>query len=239
MTFIDNFSKLNMGNFMSGWNNWFSPTFSCDFMPSFFDLNIFSSGFNNWSFPSFGNFSMPSLFNFTPMNNFDFSFNNNIWDNSWNNSASIMPDYSRLNTGIGDNFSLSNKPKTSFSISDYNAQAGKRLANYALSHAKGSSGNCARYVKTAIAKTGLGAYQSGHGYQVASILRNNSNFKEISPNSVNVKDLPAGCVIVFNRNSQGYDKNYGHVEITTGDGRGVSDGITTKLKKPDAIFVPV
>lgn len=241
MTFIDNFSNLNMGNFMSGWNNWFSPTFSCSFMPSFFDLNsFFTPMFNNWSFPSFGKFNMPSLFNFTPMNNFDIPLNNNIWDNSsWNNSAFTMPAYSSWNSSIGDNFTLSNKTNAKFSISDYNAQAGKRLASYALSHAKGYSGNCARYVKTAIANTGLGAYRSGHGYQMASILRNNSNFKEISPNSVNVKDLPAGCVIVFNRNSQGYDKNYGHVEITTGDGRGVSDGITTKLKKPDAIFVPV
>ena len=64
-------------------------------------------------------------------------------------------------------------------------------------------------------------------------------FKEISPNSVNVKDLPAGCVIVFDRGMYKYSDDYGHVEITTGDGRGVSDGVTTDLRKPSAIFMPV
>ena len=68
----------------------------------------------------------------------------------------------------------------------------------------------------------------------------NKNFKEISTSKIDVKDLPAGCVLVYNRGSQGYSSEYGHTEITTGDGRAVSDGITKHLfKKPDAIFVPV
>ena len=71
------------------------------------------------------------------------------------------------------------------------------------------------------------------------MLRGNSNFKEISVNGVNVKELPAGCVLVFEKGAQGYSKEYGHVEITIGDGRGVSDGITQNLKTPSAIFIPV
>ena len=70
-------------------------------------------------------------------------------------------------------------------------------------------------------------------------LKDINHFKEISPNSVNVKDLPAGCVIVFDRGMHEYSDKYGHVEITTGDGRGVSDGVTTNLQKPSAIFMPV
>lgn len=240
MTFINNFSNLNMGNFMSGWNNWFSPTFSCSFMPSFFDLSGLTAMFNDWSFPSFNNFSMPSLFSFTSMNTFDMTFNNNnIWDNvSWNNAA---PTYNAgWNSGIGDSFTFTNKNKANFSVKDYNANAGERLARYALSHkARSFTGNCAKYVKNAIQACGLGAYKSGHAYQMTGILRKNSHFKEISPNSVNVKDLPAGCVIVFDRGMYKYSDDYGHVEITTGDGRGVSDGVTTDLRKPSAIFVPV
>ena len=73
-----------------------------------------------------------------------------------------------------------------------------------------------------------------------SILRNNKNFKEIPVDTVNVKDLPAGCVLVYDKGSQGYSRKYGHTEITTGDGRAVSDGITKNLyKKPSAIFMPV
>ena len=75
---------------------------------------------------------------------------------------------------------------------------------------------------------------------MSNILRKNKNFKEISPSKVNVEDLPAGCVIVYNKGVQGYSPEYGHTEITTGDGRAVSDGITQNLHKtPSAIFVPV
>lgn len=240
MTFIDNFSNLNMGNLMSGWNNWFTPTFSCDFMPSFFDLNIFSSGFNNWSFPSFNSFSMPSLFDFGQTFDFNNTFSNNIWDNTnWNNTIFSAPTFGSKNSNIGDSFSFTNKNKAKFSMKEYNAQAGERLTKIALKRAIGWNKQCARYVKTAIQQAGLGSYKPGHGYQMIDVMRQNSNFKEIATNSVDVHDLPAGCVIVFKRGSQGYNPKYGHVEITTGDGRGVSDGITKKLQQPDAIFVPV
>lgn len=238
MTLINYFSNLNMGNFMSGWNSWSLPTFSCSFMPSFFDFNSFMPMFNDLSFPSFNNWSMPSLFNFTPTNNFSMNFNNN---NIWDNSNFTMPTFSsQWNSTIGDSFKLTNKNKTKFSLSNYNANAGERLARYALQHAKSKpTHNCATYVKTAIEKVGLGAYETGDAYKTTSILRKNSNFKEISPSSVDVKDLPAGCVIVFNRGTYTYSKKCGHVEITTGDGRAVSDFVNRDLKKPSAIFVPV
>ena len=71
-------------------------------------------------------------------------------------------------------------------------------------------------------------------------MENNKNFEEISPTDVNVKDLPAGCVLVYDKGARGYSKKYGHTEITTGDGRAVSDGITRNLhRKPSAIFVPI
>lgn len=238
MTFINYFSNLNMGNFMSGWNNWSLPTFSCGFMLSFFNFNCFMPMFNDLSFPSFNNWNMPSLFNFTPTNNFSMNFNNNnIWDNS---NFTMQTSSSPWNSTISDSFTLTNKNKTKFSLSNYNANAGERLARYALQHAKKSStSHCATFVKKAIEKVGLGEYQQGDAYKMTSILRNNSNFKEISPSSVDVKDLPAGCVIVFNRGTYNYSDKYGHVEITTGDGRAVSDFVNKNLKKPSAIFVPV
>lgn len=122
----------------------------------------------------------------------------------------------------------------------YNAAAGSRLANYAMNHRAGFTGYCAKYVKNAIAATGLGRYERGHAYQMASILRRNKNFREISPNSVNVNNLPAGCILVYGRGVSGYSSQYGHVEITTGDGRAVSDGVTDSLRsRPTAIFMPV
>lgn len=227
MTFFDNFSNLNMGNFMSGWNNWFTPTFSCDFMPSFFDSNIFSSDFNN--------FNMPSLFSFTPMNTFDMAFNNNIWDNT----IFSAPTFNTFNFNIGDSFNFTNKNKAKFFMKEYNAQAGERLAKIALRRAPGWSAKCAKYVREAVERAGLNACRAESAYQLIDLYRKNKDFKEISAKSVDVNSLPAGCIIIFKRGSHGYNSKHGHVEITTGDGRGVSDGITKKLQQPDAIFVPV
>ena len=67
----------------------------------------------------------------------------------------------------------------------------------------------------------------------------NKNFKEINPNGVDLKKLPAGCVLVYGKGVAGYSKKYGHTEITTGNGKAVSDGVTQNLhRKPTAIFMP-
>ena len=178
MTFIDNFSNLNMVNFMSGWNNWFSPTFSCDFMPSFFDLNIFSSDFNNWSFPSFNSFSMPSLFDFGQTFNFNNTFSNNIWDNTnWNNTIFSAPTFGSKTSNIGDSFSFTNKNKAKFSMKEYNAQAGERLAKIALKRAPGWSSKCAKYVREAVERAGLNACRAESAYQLIDLYRKNKDFK--------------------------------------------------------------
>ncbi len=217
MTFYNNFTNFNMSYLFSGLNNWFTPTFSCFNMPFFSNINYSSNIFDNI---------------FKPI---DFTFNqtyspgNNIWN--WN--------FNNYNPPIGDTFSLSNKNKTNFSVKEYDSKAGEKLVKTALRDSIGFNGECARYVKRAIQKSGLGEYKMGHAYQMTGILRKNKNFKEISSNT-DVSKLPSGCIIVYNKGSQGYSSQYGHVEITTGDGRAVSDGITKKLyKKPDAIFVPI
>lgn len=122
----------------------------------------------------------------------------------------------------------------------YNSQKGLQLAQTAASNAVGFTGYCAKHVKKAIAKTGLGAYESGNACDMTNILRRNKNFKEISPNGVDLKKLPAGCVLVYGKGVAGYSSKYGHTEITTGSGKAISDGVTNNLyKKPTAIFMPV
>ena len=248
MTIYNQFTNLNMDYLSNGINtqtSWFSPTLPFAGWSGFNSFNSFN--FNTFTSLFFNALPMPSF-------SFDFSklFPTDIWDNvSWNNdsawsgwgNSSIWNNTSRFNSTNavwGDSFTLSNKNKKGFSVAEYNAESGEKLAKIALRNSKGFSGYCATYVKRAIEKAGLGAYQQGDAYQMTSILRGNENFKEISPSSVNVEDLPAGCVIVYNKGSQGYSAKYGHTEITTGDNRAVSDGITKNLnKQPDAIFVPV
>ena len=204
-------------DFGFGANNWFLPSFTFDTKSFFSNLNFFPS------------YQLPAL-NFTP--------------SLFGNSAAYTPETKSQTPVSITNYSetklLSLSQSTNSSLDGYNASAGQRLANIALNKATGWKKLCATYVKTAIRDANLGAYESGHAYQMSSILRHNKNFKEISTNIVDVKDLPAGCVLVYNKGAQGYNKDYGHTEITTGDGRAVSDGITKNLhKKPSAIFMPV
>ena len=122
----------------------------------------------------------------------------------------------------------------------YSAKKGWELAKKAVSGAVGFIGKCARYVKNAISKAGLGKYEYGNACDMVSIMRRNKNFKEINPNGVDLKKLPAGCVLVYGKGVAGYSKKYGHTEITTGNGKAVSDGVTQNLhRKPTAIFMPV
>jgi len=242
MTFINMFSNFNRDYFSGmSWN--FMPVFPCFNMPSFFNLNPFIPNFtfqnfySGWNMPYTWNFSSPAFNIFNTLFQLpEFKLNNtsNIWE-----TPSYAKNKSTSGTS-GDTFTLSNTYKKGFYIKNYDAKAGEKLAKTALKNQIGFDNKCATYVKNAIQECGLGTYENGHGYQMAGILRKNSNFKEISPSSINVKDLPAGCVLVYGKGVAGYSSEYGHTEITTGDGRAVSDGITKNLRKtPSAIFVPV
>lgn len=61
---------------------------------------------------------------------------------------------------------------------------------------------CARYVKNAIVKSGLGEYINGNGEQSKYMLRNNLNFKEVSINNKkDLQKLPNGAVVVYDSNT--------------------------------------
>ena len=73
-------------------------------------------------------------------------------------------------------------------------------------------------------------------------LENNPNFKEIKVSSVDeLKQLPAGCILVYERGAAGYSSKYGHIEVTLGDGTAGSDGQTRNLRYTQnmSVFVPV
>ena len=217
-------------------------------MTNFFNFNYtFPFGMNNWFMP---NWSFPAFYNPMQMPYFNiFSDYSNLFNfnNSYTYSAQYPVNYytsPKIEPMSNiDSFTRSsdiNYAKDNLKLDDYNAFKGERLAKTALNRAVGWKGYCAAYVKSSIQASNLGSYQYGHAYQMPEILRNNPNFKEISPEGVDVSKLPAGCILVYDKGAQGYNKKYGHTEITTGDGRAVSDGITKNLyKKPSNIFIPV
>ena len=72
-----------------------------------------------------------------------------------------------------------------------------------------------------------------------TVLGKNKNFKQISAEGIDLKKLPAGCVLVYERGVSGYSSEYGHVEITLGDGTAVSGGRTRNIRPGAKVFVPV
>ena len=210
-----------------------------------FDYSFLS---NDFYFPiiDFSAYSFPVI----QFPQIDFScFVQNIWNFNAYPVTTELPSTSiyepqqnqnKDNYKIGDNFTKTTSNLSSnTSLKGYSAKAGEKLANTALQQSVGFTGFCAKYVKNAVEQAGLGNYELGHAYQMPSILRHNKNFKELSTD-IDVNKLPAGCILVYDKGAEGYSKKYGHTEITTGDGRAVSDGITENLyKKPSAIFMPV
>ena len=127
-----------------------------------------------------------------------------------------------------------------YTIRDYNSAKGERLAKDIKKYAKGSKSQCARYVSNALERTGLSdGMPRGDAYQMSGFLRKNKNFIEISADDANWKNLPAGCILWYDKCSQDYSCKWGHIEVSLGDGTAASDGLNSNIKKPDAIFVPV
>lgn len=239
-----------MTNFF-GFNYTFPMNMSSWFMPSW-SFNDYFSTFQMPSFNIFDNWMNQSNLNYNPFtfNESSYSMFPANYDNFFNTALFGNDNLNKLSNGLAvqesqnvDTFTKTSNidySKDNLSLDGYNAFKGERLAKVALSRSVGWTGYCAAYVKSDIQAAGLGPYKYGHAYQMSKILRKNSNFKEISPEEVDVAKLPAGCVLVYNKGVEGYSNKYGHTEITTGDGRAVSDGITKNLhKKPSAIFIPV
>ena len=107
---------------------------------------------------------------------------------------------------------------------------------------------CARYVKKAIVKSGLGPYINGNGEYCKHILRANRNFKEVKVKASELASLPAGSIIVYDAYDKFFDEDGkqrqigkdGHVLVALGDGRGCSDIIEDIPESKKAYrFIPV
>lgn len=218
MNLIDNiFSTINNFNNTSS-NSTYTP------MNFYSPMNYMLPAFN-YPMPMFNTFRMPSFFALP-----DFS---KIFENCKISKPENVDNSSRINT-------KSNLPQ--LEDINYDEQKGKDLASDALNHAhKNSTHQCAQYVKESIERVGLGEYKQGHAYACADILSQNPNFKEINVSGSELKKLPAGCVIVYDKGDCGYSSEYGHIELTTGKGNTVSDFVNDRIKPSDnaRVFVPV
>ncbi len=125
---------------------------------------------------------------------------------------------------------------------EYSGAKGQKLAGTIQKHLKGFTGYCSRHVSNALAESGLGNERCGSAADMDSKLVNNQNFKEIKVSSAeDLKRLPAGCILVYERGAARYNAKHGHIEVTLGDGTAGSDGRTRNLRYTENmhVFVPV
>ena len=214
-----NISNLGITTFDS---NMYFNNFGLSYMPytaPMMDLCSFMPDFSNFFIPTFTipSFTLPKL------------------------------NFSKLTTKKTTNFDFSHyKFDTSVKFSSlkeagYNKKLAKKLAKDVAEHAESRpTGYCARYVSNAMERLGI-VGKRGDAWELRDSLRNNPHFKEVDIRSINVKNLPAGCVLVYQRGAAGYSSKYGHVEITLGNGKAASDFINNNIKTSSnmSVFVPV
>jgi len=176
------------------------------------------------SFPDIGNDFMASNFN--------------MYYSFLNNPMSFFPQM-KFNT-------QSNLPQ--LKDAGYNPKLGNSLANISYENAtsKNSKHRCLQGVRESLNKAGLiKGRMGGSAYQAADVLKKDTkNFSEIKVEKGDLKNLPAGCVIVWDRNYVGTKPSdlHGHITVTLGNGKGACDRIEEKLfmlGTKHRVFVPV
>ncbi len=130
------------------------------------------------------------------------------------------------------------KLSTNINNSGYNEKTGEAIAEEAESVAGKTNtvGKCYRGVKNSLKKFGVNL-EGGSAYQAASQLADNDNFKEVKVDRDELKELPAGAVVVWDKSA---GKQHGHISIALGDGREASDHIQQQMtSRPKyRVFLP-
>ena len=228
-----NLSYLNVGE------NLFSDPLLTQTTP-LFDFNTL--GFNPYmsmdtfvpTYPTMQNFN----FNFE-MPKFDMSMLMDMYNATIKNYQNQMAQFQDLLKNTS--FVYNTKPTESLQDVNFNQDKAKEMAKNVRAHAKNKSGgDCALYVSNAIEESGIPVTR-GHAFQMENNLRNNKNFKEVSITKDEFVNLPAGCILVYPKGVAGYSSDFGHIEITLGNGETASDFLNKNPKYSEnmKVFVPV
>jgi hypothetical protein len=120
---------------------------------------------------------------------------------------------------------------------------GPRLAQSTLDAAAGNTNlrrqRCFHFVKEGLAAEGI-ELTGKPAYLAANQLARNPHFSEVRVSRDQLPELPAGAVVVWNRNRAAHHPN-GHISVALGDGREVSDRIrpqTTAYRSQFRVFLP-
>lgn len=120
---------------------------------------------------------------------------------------------------------------------------GPRLAQSTLEAAAGNDDlnrqRCYHFVKEGLAEEGINL-TGKPAYLAANQLARDPRFEEVRVTRDQLPDLPAGAVVVWNRNLKANHPS-GHISVALGDGREVSDRIrpqVTAYRSQFRVFLP-
>lgn len=156
--------------------------------------------------------------------------------------SNTMSDFDKfLLNPIGYNEHFNTKTNLPSLKNVYDEDLGNSLANIANKNAKqmNTVGYCARGTNRALEQAGLtnGETRVASAFQADGLLSKHKNFKEVKVSKDELKNLPAGCVIVWQA-SAGH--KHGHIAVTLGNGKEASDHVQNLVIRNAqfSVFVP-
>lgn len=171
--------------------------------------------------PQGGNFIMPNVgsMNFTVPNfNNSSRFNMPVFPMPSANSRTNSYSYDYSNKKFSTDTDL---PEVS---EFYNPERGRRLAKIGYRNAAriNTKHRCYAGVKSSLALYGINTskFPRGSAYMAVWALDHHPKFKKVHVSYSDIKHLPAGCIVVWQRTSK---HPHGHIGITNGDGTESSD----------------
>ena len=212
-------SNTNIGTSGLGNSSWFAnnPIGNDSAFPSMFSPNGFNSLFGNMSSPF------------------------QLFDMFMNNKMPLPWQKGLFNQNFDTRTNMAALKKS------YNPKLANKLANIAYKNAmaRNSHHKCLAGARESFNDMGIvKGTMGGSAYQSAAVLAKNKNFKEVQVSREDLRNLPAGCVIVWSRNYFGNKSSdvHGHIAITLGGGKEASDHVSNKtylLNSSRRVFVPV
>lgn len=253
-----------VGQPQSSVNNFFNPfgMMFGGFSPMFtqmFSFNPFG-GFTfpafNFTFPQFSSFQMPKLeipkFDFTPIiastpakssgTSGTGKSDNGKKASSRSKKTEVTPLTAQTKKTVISQMSNNDKEFEDVLKEkgvQYNAEVGHEVTTYALNKARNKSdGDCALFVNDAFECTGNNIGR-GHAHEKNDKIEElaSDKFTKIELDTPDdLRKLPAGSVVVYEKGACGYSNVHGHVFIATGNGRGVSDFLEQNPRLTTADF---
>lgn len=195
-------------------------------LPQFDFINNFMSMLNTFMqmFLQFMNLANNNQNNLNNQGQFAPEANNNIFNN---------PQQNPINAPQQNPITAPNQPLTGNAF-------GQQVAKYAenTATAMGSKGWCYKGVANSLAKAGVNVHGAS-AYMAADQLAQNGKFNEVTVSKNDLKSLPAGAVVVWDKCS---GHPHGHISVALGDGREASDHVQTQITNYGPryrVFMPV